>query len=144
MISEKRRAPRAAIEMPITLVLRDEGDEAALVDPVPGFLKDVSSYGAGLVISKVYVGSNHLFYTPHDHPEMVLSMEIIQDEETVLDIPVYPIWFNSDQEDEANPFRMGVEFMLDSESPQMKAFNTLLRKKRKGGGWWNAFSLKKD
>lgn len=145
MVEEKRRAPRTEVEMPIALILRDEKQGTVLVGPVQGMLTALSSYGAGLMLNKICIEGKHLFYAPQDDPSKILFLEIEQEENTALSIPVYPVWFNCDEEDEDNPFQMGIEFMLESGSEGMKALNKMLRhKKKEGKSWWKFFSLKKE
>ncbi len=140
----QRRAERYNKSITIDLVLRDEGRDMRLAGPVSCFVVDLSSYGLGLILNRVHFQGHHFFYEPQDNSDSQLYIEREGGNSgEVLTIPVRPVWFNLDDDEELRCFHMGVEFEASPNDERI----TLLKRIAAGkmgeeGGWLNRLLLK--
>jgi hypothetical protein len=126
MFQQKRRAKREAADLPVQLVLYNSEDDVILSGPAPSFIYDISYYGAGLLLKKVFFPPHHLFYAPRDNETMVLCLEKRDTPEGDLIVPVKPVCLRLDDDgDAAGLFRMGVEFMTDPEDHEVIALEKM-------------------
>jgi hypothetical protein len=138
----KRRAERYNKNLTIDLFLRDDSASSLLAGPVPCFVNDLSSYGAGLILNQIHFNGHHLFYAPEDNPNYQLYIERNVDEKELLSIPVRPVWFNLDDHDEVHYFQLGVEFLAKANDDRVLALKKAAAMNlEKDGGWFGKLLL---
>ncbi len=146
MGKSQRRAERYHKNITVDLFLRNKSDSTDLAGPVPCFVCDLSSYGVGLILDKIYINDHHLFYAPGDNVNYCLFLEYTfdEDDKECLSIPVRPVWFNlEDKHEEAKYFKMGLEFTTtptDSRITSLKRITTVSMKQDRG--WFEKFLLR--
>ena len=143
MTDSQRRGKRHSNDMTVELFLRDESSSATLAGPAHCFLRDLSTYGAGLILTQIHFGPNHLFYTPEEHENIQLFLETTVKEDQRISIPIRPVWFKLDENEDVNYFHMGIEFLIDPNDERVSdlkevAFNRL----SDGKGWLSKVLLK--
>lgn len=137
MGQENRRATRFNVSKAVTLILRDTKNRLALADPVPGYLVDISLYGARLSVPHIRTGNYHLFYACNDDPAKVIHLEVLDREEgDRLVIPAHPVWFDHVFSAPAKHFELGMEFLLPPEDPNIARLHTFLAVHRTLEGSW--------
>jgi hypothetical protein len=116
MIQQKNRPKRGDSDLPVKIVLYNSENDTILAGPTPAFVHDLSYYGAGLLLKKVFFPPHHLFYSPRDNTGQILCIEKKRNgSERDIIVPVNPVWMRLDEGDTPGYFRMGVEFMTDPE-----------------------------
>jgi len=139
MEKEQRRIERIRQGMPIRLSLRHGPDGPLLAGPTPGTLTDISASGAGITVAKkIFIDNFHLFYSPRDNPEYILYLELdlANNKEKFISIPVRPVWFDRIQSDASNKFAMGVEFSISKKDTDLKRLIQMLQTKHHENGNW--------
>ena len=127
MFNEDKRGAGTEAYFEISLELRTKADDAILIEAVPGFLKNVSPVGAGLIVSRVFFDKYHLFYSPQDDPDQLLFLKARGADNEVVSIPVMPLCFTTDEDNPKMPYLMSVEFLLESNDKKVKALNRRMR-----------------
>ncbi len=140
----QRRAERYNKNITIDLLLRDVGRDMRLAGPVPCFVVDLSSYGLGLILNQVHFQGHHFFYEPQDNSDNQLYIEREGEKDgEVLTIPVRPVWFNLDDDEELRCFHMGVEFQAPPNDKRIALLKRIAAGKMgEEGGWLNRLLLK--
>ena len=138
MEKEQRRIQRYEQGLPIRLSLRDGPTGDLLAGPIPGNLNNISARGAGITIAKVFVDNHHLFYAPQDNTEYILclDLDLSEDKDKVVSIPVRPVWLDRIQSSPQNDFTMGVEFIISKEDIDLKRLIHLIQTKQHEDGNW--------
>ena len=138
MEKEQRRIQRYEQGLPIRLSLRDGPAGNLLAGPIPGNLNNISASGAGITIAKVFVDNHHLFYAPQDNTEytLCLDLDLSEDKDKVVSIPVRPVWLDRIQSSPQNDFTMGVEFIISKEDIDLKRLIHLIQTKQHEDGNW--------
>lgn len=132
MGKSQRRAERYNKNLTIDLFLRDDASSSVLAGPAPCFVNDLSSYGAGLILNQIHLNGHHLFYAPEDNPNYQLYLEHVEGEgeDEKLSVPVRPVWFNLDDNDEVHYFHLGVEFLVDPNDPRITGLKKIAAGKK--------------
>jgi len=138
MVRERRRHPRSSTKLSIKLILQNRTEGTLLAGPISGLLTNISLHGGHVQLNQIYVDNHHLFYSSKESKNM-LCLEITLDEDQKLLVPIFPVWFDraSVGESETNLFKMGVEFIIDSENelaPKLKKIIQEIEIKKSGGG----------
>jgi hypothetical protein len=138
MADERRSSKRFAQRLPIRLTLRTNHDSHSLAGPITGNLTNISTSGAEVNLTRIFIDNHHLFYAPRDNPEFVLFMDLIQPDnpENFISLPVLPVWFDRDQSSTEDAFVMGVEFTLSEDDVKIKQFIQMIKKKQLDSGNW--------
>jgi len=138
MEKEQRRIQRYEQGLPIRLSLRDGPAGNLLAGPIPGNLNNISASGAGITIAKVFVDNHHLFYAPQDNTEytLCLDLDLSEDKDKVVSIPVRPVWLDRIQSSMQNDFTMGVEFIITKKDIDLKRLIHLIQTKQHEDGNW--------
>lgn len=139
MGKENRRSPRYKSNLPVTLLLRENASGSNLVDPLAGSLDDLSLHGVRLSVPHIRIGDHHLFHTFADNQRQTIYLEIPlpHGSSPPLCIPVRPVWFDHLLSLPAQPFQIGMEFLLPIEDEQLLQLNALFVEKRaREGSWW--------
>ena len=134
----KRGAVRSEGDLEVQLTLRDHLSGEALAESLTGHLHNVSVAGANLSITHIRTGGYHIFYTAKESTKPILYIEsaTTDEENNSFSIPVHPVWFNCEGSDAARAFKMGVEFMKDHESDDIRGLvKKACGKQIQGGNW---------
>jgi len=111
--------------------------------PAHCYVRDLSSYGAGLVLTRIHFGSTHLFYTPEESEELCLYLEIGDgegEEGERVSLPVRPIWFKLDDSEDTRYFMMGVEFLAEPDDARIRQLKkAAIRNTASDQGWFSRF-----
>jgi len=138
----KRRAERYNKNLTVDLFLRDDSASSLLAGPVPCFISDLSSFGAGLILNRIHLNGYHLFYGPDDNPNFQLYIERRVEEKELFSIPVRPVWFNLDDSDEVHYFQIGVEFLAKPNDERVAALKKAAAVDLgENGGWFGKLLL---
>ena len=94
MTTEKRRAKRISVELPVRVYLFDNKRKTRIGDALAGCIKDFSPLGAALTVDTILLNGKHLFYYCQDNPDIVLELafEISSGPEETITIPAVPVW----------------------------------------------------
>lgn len=139
IIKERRGSRRVAGSLPIKLVLRDNTDNAIIVGPFNGVINNISPKGVNCTIKHINFGQYHLFYSSVDKETQCLYMETIKTKENIVEIalPVKPVWFTREVEDEAMPFKIGLAFINDFNLEDVETIMKMVGLDFKGYWlWW--------
>jgi hypothetical protein len=143
MTESQRRGKRYNNDMTVELLLRDEANSVTLAGPAQCFLRDLSSYGAGLILTQIHFGSKHLFYTPDEQEDTQLFLEATVKDDKRISIPIRPVWFKLDENDDVNYFHMGIEFLVTPKDERISALKDLANNQLSDGkGWLSKMLLK--
>jgi hypothetical protein len=125
MTSNKRRARRISVELPVTVYLYDNKGKTRIGDPLAGRINDFSPLGAVLSIPAIMLNGKHLFYTCNDNPEFVLELvfELSDSPENIIIVPATPVWFDRNHESDTIKFDVGLKFLADTKSPEIKTLS---------------------
>jgi len=125
MTSDKRRAKRLSVELPVTAYLFDTKINRRLGDPVAGLIKDFSPVGAALTLATIMFSGKHLFYTCKDNPDIVLELafELGESPEIIITVPAAPVWFDRELDSETKQFVVGVKFLMSARSQEIKTIS---------------------
>ena len=121
MTSNKRRAERISVELPVTVYLFDNKKKDRQGDAVAGRIMNFSPIGAALNVAAILLNGRHLFYACQDNPEIVLELifDMSSEGETV-NVLANPVWFDRDLGSEKKLFVLGLEFLTNPKSPAIK------------------------
>ena len=122
MLTSKRRAKRIAVELPVKVYLFDNKGKTRIGEPLAGSMKNFSPLGAALTVGSILLNGKHLFYTCQDNPDIVLELvfDITDNTDTVISVSASPVWFDKDLDSGKKQFDVGVEFLPDSKSTEIK------------------------
>ncbi|MGW8161893.1 MAG: hypothetical protein ACWGN1_06560 [Desulfobulbales bacterium] len=122
MTADKRRAKRISVELPVTVYLFDKKRKLRIGEPLVGRLRDFSPLGAAMKLATIMISGKHLFYTCADNPEICLELafELGGAPENMVTVPAVPVWFDLDRESAETHFDIGVKFLADARSPEIK------------------------
>lgn len=129
---ENRQDARVPSGFAIQLCLRDSRG-TNLTDNKVAFIRDISSSGAGLIVSTIIVGTHHLFYGPREK-SLCLYLQYKNKEGRSNCIELRPKWYRRGEGEDSCYFYLGVEFVQDSDQDDIQEFlkvikNTLVPKK---------------
>ena len=67
----------------------------------------------------------HLFYTCQDNPDTILelSFELGSNPGQIITVPAMPVWFDWDIESKEKQFVVGLKFLADTKSPEIKTLS---------------------
>ena len=122
MTTEKRRAKRISVELPVRVYLFDNKGKTRIGDAIAGCVRDFSPIGAALTVDTILLNGKHLFYTCQDNPDIVLELafEISGSPEEIITVPAAPVWFDRDLDSEKKQFYVGLKFLANPRSPEIK------------------------
>jgi len=143
MTESQRREKRYSNDMNVELYLRNEANSETLAGPAHCFLRDLSTYGAGLILTQIHFGPNHLFYTPDEEDDTQLFLEATVGEDKRISIPIRPVWFKLDENEDVNYFHMGIEFLVAPKDDRIADLRNLaINSQSEGKGWLSKVLLK--
>ncbi len=122
MTTDKRRAKRISVELPVRVYLFDNKGKNRIGDPLAGCIKDFSPLGAALTVDTILLNGKHLFYTCQDNPDIVLELafEISSGPEEIITVPAVPVWFDRDLDSDKKKFDVGLKFLAHARSSEIK------------------------
>lgn len=122
MTSDNRRAKRVPVELPVKVYLFDNKGKTRIGDPLAGCIRDFSPLGAALTVATILLNGKHLFYTCQDNPDIVLELafELSGSPEEDIIVPAVPVWFDRDLGSEKKQFAVGLKFLANARSPEIK------------------------
>ncbi len=124
MTSDKRRFKRISVEIPVKVYFLDNKEKKRLGEPLEGRIYNFSPCGAALLtVGTILLNGRHLFYTCQDSPDIRLELvfEFRGKEQTVINVPAAPVWFDRDLDSEKKQFVVGLEFLLPAKSKEIKS-----------------------
>ena len=123
MTSDKRRFKRISVEIPVKVNFWDNKGKKRLGEPLEGRIHNFSPCGAALTVATILLNGRHLFYTCQDSPDIGLELmfEFSGKEQTVINVPAAPVWFDRDLNSEKKQFVVGLEFLLPAKSKEIKS-----------------------
>ena len=127
MTSDKRRAKRVSVELPVKVSFFDNKKKTRTGDVLSGCISDFSPLGAALTVDTIQLSGKHLFYTCQDNPDIVLELafEISGSPEETITVPAVPVWFDRDLDSEKKQFSVGLKFLTNTRSPEIKILSRL-------------------
>jgi hypothetical protein len=108
---DKRRIDRIAAGLQVELVLYDNREENILAGPTAALVRDISRFGAGLILPKIRVNNHHLFYEPNEKSSLLYLEKGWPDGSRAFSIQVQPKWYRLVDDEEGNLFCLGIEFI---------------------------------
>jgi len=108
---DKRRVERSDAGLQVELVLYDNREENILAGPSAALLRDISRFGAGLILPKIRVNNHHLFYEPSEKSSLLYLEKAWPEGSRTLSIQVQPKWYRLEDDEESNSFCLGIEFI---------------------------------
>jgi hypothetical protein len=122
MLTSKRRAKRIAVELPVRVYLYDNKGKSRIGEPLAGSMKNFSPLGAALTVGSILLNGKHLFYTCQDNADIVLELEfeITDSSDNLITVSASPVWFDKDLDSGKKQFDVGVEFLADTKSTEIK------------------------
>jgi len=139
MGKENRRSPRFKSDLPVTLLLRDNGSGTSLTGPLVGHIEDLSAHGVRLTVPHIRIDNYHLFYAFADNQRQTIYLEINVPDLSVppLCIPARPVWFDHILSEASQPFQLGLEFLLPAEDQQIRRLRGILAARARENSWWH-------
>ena len=122
MTIDKRRAKRIPVDLPVAVYFYNTMEKTRIGTPLAGSIKDLSPLGVALTVATILHNGKHLFYTCNDNPDIVLELafELSVSPEIIIAVPAAPVWFDRDLESDEKQFNLGLEFLANSKSPEIK------------------------
>jgi hypothetical protein len=123
MIFSKRHAKRIAVELPVTVYLFDKKENTRIGEPLAGCTKNFSPEGVALTVGSILLNGKHLIYSCQDNPDIVLELvfEPRDSSDKFITIHATPVWFDKDLEPGKKEFNVGMKFLDDTRSPEIRA-----------------------
>jgi len=124
-MSDKRGAKRISVELPVTVQFLDSRKKTRIGEPLAGAIRNYSPLGAAMRVATIMLHGRHLFYTCADNPEIVLELTfaLSSGSDRIITIPARPVWFDRDLESETTQFDIGLKFLADARSPEIRALS---------------------
>ncbi len=128
MRQSRRRGKRCITDMTLNVFMQDELKLTTIVAPTSCYVRDLSSYGAGLIFKKIQFDGYHLLYTPAEKSECKLYLTQEGTEKDQINLPVKPIWYNLVDIEDKKYFHLGVEFLAAPKDPRVSSLQELAKK----------------
>ena len=116
------RRKRISVQLPAQIHLLERRSDTVSEDHHSGVIVSVSRGGACLVVEKVILGGEHIFFKTQDQGSHLLLIKAGVDE-IVAEAHCESIWMDSYTYRQKPSFRMGLKFLTDQ-----KKLYTLCRK----------------
>lgn len=122
MTKDKRRAKRLPVEFPVTVYLFDNKEKTRIGEPLAGCIRNLSPIGAALTIPTIMLNGKHVFYTCNDNQDFQLDLafELSGSPEIIITVPAIPVWFDRDLASEKKQFAVGLKFLANAKSSEIK------------------------
>lgn len=131
MITDLRRSKRYTDFLPISVSAISGTDKKIIAGPFSGRIIDISRHGACLLMTQVLLRTYHIFHSTKENDSHFLQIQInIPPDLVNFTIPSLPVWIKPFDLDEIKAFRMGVNFLINSDGEQMQRLEQVMRKKQ--------------
>ena len=123
MIFSKRRVKRIAVELPVKVYFFDNKEKTRIGEPLAGSIKNFSPLGAALTVGAILLNGKHLFYACQDNSDIMLELvfELSDCADQFIAVPAEPVWFDKDLSLGKKEFDVGVKFLADPKSEEIRA-----------------------
>ena len=123
-----RKYHREYGHVPVTVSARDGREGAVLSESFQGYITNISSRGACLLMTRVIKDAYHIFHTTREKDSGVLQLTITLPSDTILfSIAARPVWFDLFREDDKQAYKIGVEFTSVPDGKQIKSLMSAMR-----------------
>ena len=137
MFSEKRRAERVDVTLEVSVLLADEESGTVLAGPAPGEARDFSPLGIALSLANIKIDKYHLFFTCQDNPSHIMKIGFQLPDETEIQIPARPVWYDRDKDSPEKRALLGIEFLLPPKDKNIKRLvKELFPRDSSPPSWW--------
>ena len=78
-----------------------------------------------MTIGAILLDGRHIFYTCQDKADMVLELEfdLSETRDGTITVQAMPVWFDWDIESKEKQFVVGLKFLADTKSPEIKTLS---------------------
>jgi hypothetical protein len=123
MLFSKRDAKRIAVEIPVKIFFFDSRGKTRIGEPLAARSKDFSPLGVALTVGAILHNGKHLFYFCQDNSDIVLELvfELSSGMDEFIAVTAAPVWFDKNLDSGQKEFSIGLKFLADTKSPQIKA-----------------------
>ena len=137
MFSDKRRAERIDVTLPVSVLLIDDETDTVLAGPEEGEARNFSPMGIALSLANIKMGSFHLFFTCQDNPSHIVKIGFQLPDETEIQIPARPVWYDRDKDSPEKRALLGIEFLLPPKDKNIKRLvKELFPRDSSPASWW--------
>ncbi len=138
MSIEQRRSPRIIDFLPLEVFAIHSGSKHSLAGPFSGRIIDLSSHGACLLMTQIFLKDFHVFHSTLQEKSAQLRLQIFLDSESgTVNLQAQPIWLGPFRQQEISAHKMGIEFIENPEEGQIKKLLALLQENQaQRGQWW--------
>ena len=142
MITDLRRSKRIADYLPVQVFACTELAGRRVAGPFSGRIIDISRHGACLLMTQVLRGTYHVFYSIQQEKDHFLEVDIALDEcEDTFVVLARPIWMNLFEQSEIKAYRLGIEFLVQPDSGEMRALRKAMQEhQQERAAWWRAYA----
>lgn len=144
MITELRTTKRHLDYLPIRVTAGDGVSGKRITGQLSGRIIDISTAGACLLMTQIISNNYHIFHSTRENDSLYLQLHINLPPDIVdCTISARPIWMNLFRQHEIRAFKMGVEFLTNSEGNQIKQLMTaMVRQQKKRADWWSSQTIR--
>ena len=107
---------RVEVEIPVVVNLYGKKSNKPITDPVPGTLINFSKYGSCLIVEKVIVDGEHLFFSAQKKSGNYLNVKGEIGEFAGLDVLCQSVWMDGLKYKEKSCFKIGLQFNDEQKS----------------------------
>lgn len=126
MVFFKMRSPRVSVEIPITIFLKDRNSGVLSKESLAGVLVQLSPKGARVVVQKVMLGGDHIFFSSQEKNRFYLCIpELSIENQGEYEINAISVWMDGCVFDGNPSFKIGINFL-----DQQKELFALVKKKK--------------
>nr|WP_320010269.1 PilZ domain-containing protein [uncultured Desulfobulbus sp.] len=138
MSADSRRSPRLTDFLPLETQVVELQSGHQLAGPFASRIIDISQHGACLLMSQVMRNGFHVFHSTQERDSCALVLCInLPPNFEYYQILARPIWLDLFQQGEIRAFKMGVEFIEDTNKKEMKELQKALRiNQDRRASWW--------
>lgn len=112
MVFFKMRSPRVSVEIPITIFLKDRDSGVLSKESLAGVLVQFSPRGARVVVKKVMLGGNHLFFSSQEQKSFYLCIpEFSVENQEGHELNAISVWMDGCVFDGNPSFKIGIKFL---------------------------------
>ncbi len=129
MSAELRRSQRYEDFLPISVTVRKNDTGSQVAGPFSARIVDLSTHGAGLLLTQVMMQSFHIFHSTREDELTDLVIHIkTQSTQNTIEILAQPVWLNAAKLDDIKVFKMGVDFINNIDNDLLQSINQMIAK----------------
>ncbi len=138
MSIESRRSKRIIEYLPLEVYAVQGQDNQPIAGPFSGRIIDISTHGACLLMTQVFLNNFHIFHSTRDTNNTFLQLVINHPPD--IDncrLNAVPIWLDLFRQQEIRAFKMGIDFTENPEARQMQDLQKALQENQATrANWW--------